>query len=213
MYTADEILNYYIQKKKNKGWGRSGFWSNRFEAPQLTMELWYEEARKVYNLCCTYEDFSYLINNEITTLYHKYHSYKARRKKERPLNAGERFPASCRKPYKKKILSEEIKRKREWRNKVKDHRDQGRCHYDERGWTILQRDSNKVERRKVKHKIKSNIWETYPKSSSYWEVYRICNGECCDEVPNMWIYNYPENDWDSWSHPRKREALNPYDYY
>jgi len=97
--------------------------------------------------------------------------------------------------YEKKELSEDEIRRREWRRKVKDPRDQS---LDKAHKKYICNYGRRQERRYVKNKLKQGIWEKYPNSRLYWETNRVCNGECCDHIPESWDYNYPSNEWDSY---------------
>jgi len=103
--------------------------------------------------------------------YKKYKSFGFWRRRPEGQDSYKKQPH-----HKKKELSEDTVRRREWRNKIKDRRNQGRRFYNETGWTVLQRDCNRKGRRRVKQKMF-------------------------------------QEDWDNWSHPLRREELNPWDYY
>ena len=196
-----EVLQHYIDKRVYY----SEFlkmWTYSF-VNKNTMELWYNEARNLWKVPLTFEDFSFCIEERRTRVFEPWWKNYHRRGWYTQTNGTYRRQ----KHHEKKVLSEKEILKREWRRKVKDPRDQGSNLTKRNGWTLLQRDSNKVERRKVKIKIKSKRWETYPESSSYWEL--RCNGDCIRcETSKIWEYNYPDNDWDDYTHPRRRESLS-----
>jgi len=115
--------------------------------------------------------------------------------------------------HKKKTLTEEEIRKREWRKKVKDPRDQGAAH-----WKCKRKESyvtkgNRAARRSAKQKLEKSDFRYYSKSSTWWD-YRLCighdfNGECIHEIVE---WNPPKDDWDTYSDDPKRQWVNPWDW-
>jgi len=89
-------------------------------------------------------------------------------------------------------------------DKREDRRDQGNSLWAKKGWTDLQRRSNRTERRKTKHKLMKMDHKAYGLAMWGWES---------DFEEKFWEYNYPENDWDRYTHYNRRESLDPWDYY
>lgn len=200
MQTYKEILDYFIKKKKKMGFYSSqNYWSRDrtgYNVPECHMSCWYEEARDLWSLSSHYDVFRDCVEAEV--YYDRVDYWKTRRSNwdRTPQKNGSFRKAE---QHKKKILSEEEIRKREWRKKKKDRRDQGSNLDQRKGWTCLQRDSNRSERRGVKAKMQSGKWEAYGKT--YW------TGE------DQMTPEFSKNDWDNYIHPHKREHLNPWDYY
>jgi len=114
--------------------------------------------------------------------------------------------------HEKKELSEETIKKREWRKKVKDPRNQGSRYYSGSHRKVACKIGNRTERRETKSQMKSTKWEYYPKSSIYWET-SDCTCECCYNYRDMqWDYNYPENEWDKYFNKTKRYWVDPWDW-
>lgn len=169
--------------------------SRQYNVPVPTMNAWYKEACDLYNLSAHFDVFRDCVENEV--YYDREAYWKARRNRWYHKQENGAFRKA--EHHKKKVLSDEEKRKREWRKKVKDPRDQGSRFYNESGWTCLQRKANRAERRKVKAKLQSGNWEEYGKT--YW---------LGEDQMTPW---YPENEWDNWVNPKRREHLDPWDYY
>jgi hypothetical protein len=114
---------------------------------------------------------------------------------------------------KKKVKSEKRRIKDEWREKKGINRDNKKPNYDRRGpgkW--YKASAARRHRRWANQELQKGIWEEMPKSSTYWEVSKICNGECCDNVIEEWNYNYPANDWDSFIVEKTKRFANPWDW-
>ena len=125
------------------------------------MEAWYQEAR-LYDLACTFEDFAWLIENETTSLYHKYYSYRSRWDRRQPLNENDRGqPHSTVGWGEKKVLSEEEIRKREWKKKFR--KDKAKTHWRRVAGKYYKRLSNKMhrsfEREMIHHERYDKLYE------------------------------------------------------
>jgi len=214
--SAYEILKHYIEKKKKLGYGTCSYPDYKRKVPDFLMEKWYKDVREYDKLAAHYDVFANCIENEIyyDSAAAERRRYKNRRRWSTRDGYREEQTKWQKKPeyVKKKKLSEEVIRKREWRKKVKDPRNQGSRFYSGSHKKRALRIGNKAERRYVKAGLQCGDWKYYPKSSTYWESYRVCNGECCEHRPTTWHYNYPDNEWDSYINIGKRQWANPWDW-
>lgn len=116
---------------------------------------------------------------------------------------GERTKEQKKPKYvQKKTISEEEVRKREWKKKVKDPRDQGTRFYRKKRRQNSCTLGNRAERREVKAELKLKDWKDY--GPRWWSQ------EYGHEM--IWNYHCAPNDWDSYSIKGKRAWVDPYDW-
>ena len=206
MNTYKEIIEYFVRRKRKMGWSiSSDYWwsSNNYKVPECTMSAWYKEARDLHSLGGHYNTFRDCVENEIYYDREAYRRSRAGRWYYRQTGG-----AYVKQPHhKKKELSEDQIRKREWRKKVKDPRDQDhKKNYYGRKKPYI-RSGNRAERRATKMKLKSGDWKNYPRG--FWEQRW---DESKQDFYDSWYLCYPENDWDTWLSRKNREWVDPWDW-
>ena len=189
MKTGNEIVAFYRRKHCKNLWKTS----------QWQLESWYWEAREVYRLEATFKVFS----------EHVLEHWTYKKGKRKPLTAKDRGPYSVRKKYEKKTLTEEEQRKREWRRKVKDPRDQDRNRRKRFECEIIINEPHKSTRKRWKQELAKRDFREY--GGKYWEQ----NWDWDDEkreyvLRDSWDYNYCPNDWDDFV---VTEPVSIYDYW
>ena len=149
-----EIIQYYINKRFR--WCNDyNCYVSRYINPAI-YEGWYREARKVYLLKMTFEDFKFMVHNNVFYPPRKRTGFWREKKQKSRFTKKDH--------HKKKVLSEDDVRKKEWRKKKKR---QSSC--EEKGWfyhgskKFYKNTANRNERRTVKHKIKkaNYDWDNY----------------------------------------------------
>lgn len=155
MQTQQEILIHFLHKQRKAGYGGINHFADLIrKVPKHQMEAWYKEARDLWKLELTYEDFRWLMERETTSLYFKYYSYCARRKRRAPLNENDRGPREKPGYGPKKVLSEEEKRKREWKKRfIKDKKKRNRANQTCRAKKFFLKYSSKMHRQWEKQMI------------------------------------------------------------
>lgn len=148
-------------EKKKAGYTRGPYWDYSRTVPKHLMEVWYRRAR-LYRLACTFEDFTWLIENETTSLYYKYYSYQARKKKRKPLNENDREPYLRPNYGPKKELSEDQIRKREWKEKFR--KDKAKTYWRRGAGKYWKRFSNKMHRQYQRQMICHEEYEDMSES-------------------------------------------------
>lgn len=167
-----EIIQYYINKRVY--WSERGNCWSLHSVKKNQLEYWYEEARRVYKVNLTYEDFSFMVANNV--------KYPPRK---RPRFYRDKLDKSSFRRlghHEKKTLSNEEIVKREWKKKVNR---QGRCEYS--SWSYkgsrkyYKGSANGIERRRTRqkmHAIKKDIaeWDNYSNGSKseyfdWWDYY------------------------------------------
>ena len=161
MQTAEDILNYYISKTRR--YERLHFISAMYcyRVHKLVLQNWYREARIVYQLACTFEDFTWLLENKSTVLYRNYR-WKPK-KFSWSWNYQQRHRV-CRKykrqpHHKKKELSEHEIAKRDWRLKNKLRKDKADKHYGREPKQFVKRLANRKHRSWQNQKIRNNDFD------------------------------------------------------
>lgn len=208
--SAYEILDYYIKKKKKLGYGTCIYVDYRRVVPETLMGKWYKDAREYDRLTAHYDVFADCIENEI---YYDREAWLRNRKSNWDRNPQENGSFRKQAHHKKKELSEETKKKREWKKKLKDPRDQdrkGNYYGNSKPYIEL---GNRKERRNVKQRLNKSDFRYWGKSSTFWD-YGFCighdyNGECIKEIVE---WNPPKDDWDVYSDHPRRQYVNPWDW-
>lgn len=201
METYADIIRYFVKRKNKMGWHKPNNWFDyRYEVPECTMSAWYQEARTIWDLGGHYNVFRDCVENEIT--YDREGWLRERRAKwGSSLYVGGAFKRK--KHHKKKELSEDEIRKKEWKKKVKNPRDQHIRRIGKGETKYYRKRGHRAERSDIKQVLKTKNWEQYFESST--------NFETKDET--SWEYNYPENDWDNFLEKDRKDFINSWDWW
>jgi hypothetical protein len=121
MHKQEDVIRHYINKKRKLCY--SELLGSYIQVKEFTgdchVEAWYKEARQLWKIECTYEEFAWLIENERVSPYWRYNGYLREWQKRRPLNENDRGPRKIPNYKGKKVLSEDEQRKREWKKKFR----------------------------------------------------------------------------------------------
>lgn len=159
MQTAQDILNFYINKAHAYPYRTTfndGMTYINYEPSNVTIADWYKEARRVWLIECTFEEFKWMVLEKRTSLYWKYYRYKAK-KFSWSWNYENRHRI-CRKyikqpHHKKKVLSEEEIAKREYHERKGSNKDRRKTYWKRGAGKFYKQYSNQKHRAWQKDKI------------------------------------------------------------
>jgi len=201
MYTNKSVVEYY--KNKRLYWSDlDKAWYSKFRWSKSLIESFYREARKVYLLEMTFDDFSKALVEDGEAERYR---WNRRRRKSWVSDYYHREKRGYKKKaeHKKQELSEDTIKKREWREKVKDTRNQCKDWYKTK-WH--RKHGYRCERRYVNNELKKKDWEAYSKTF-YTGI----------EDPDYDIYTseswYLPNEWDNFTLRKRETFCNSWDWY
>jgi len=154
VYTNESVIEYYQRKNLYwstlwKDWGMKCPWS------ESLVEHYYKEARRVYRIELDYDQFKRWLTGVDNR---RYVPYRYRR------NTGEYYHREKRgyqkkAEHKKKELSEEVIRKREWREKKRVRKDKAKSYWKCGAGKYYKNFSNKLHRQWERRSIENDNYD------------------------------------------------------
>jgi len=188
MANTYQDVDHFIRAKRSQF--SSAIYSFHNKIPHHTMEALYHEARNLHQFDIPFDK----LKKELGKGHYDRHG---RGWSRYIYNEEDRHEPPIIYHYEKKVLSEDEKRSREWRAKVKDHRDQAKNRWGRKQRKYWCNQGRRSERRYVKHKLEVTDWEPTPSKIVKW--WRPKN-----EEETMWELHYPDNAWESYYDKHRR---------